>query len=99
VKLSAGLAVPRRLSNAAARSGIPVSLVSTKAGTARVTVKSRGRTIASGTTKLRANDARSIKVSGRRIARNRSATLKVSVTVTAGKERTTRTATVSVSKR
>jgi alkaline phosphatase len=99
VRLTAGVAVPRTLSSAAARRGVPVSLVATKDAKATLTLKSGSRTIAKGTATLKAGRATAGKLSGRRITKSRAAKLKLTVVVTAGKERVTRTATLTVTKR
>jgi alkaline phosphatase len=98
VKLAAGVAAPSTITNAAARKGIPVSLLATKAATAKVTLKSGSRTLSTSTVKLSANSPKAARLSGKKIARNRSTTLTVSVAVTAGSDKTTRTAQVTVTR-
>lgn len=98
VKLAAGVAAPSALSNAAARKGVPFSLVTTKASSAKVTLRNGTRTLSTKTVRLSAGSARTAKLSGAKIARRKAAKLTATIVVTAGKERVTRTARVSVSR-
>jgi alkaline phosphatase len=98
VKLSAGVAVPKSLTNAAARKGVPVSLLASKTASAALTLKDGSKTIAKGSAKLTGGTAKSLTLSGSKVRKNRSASLKLTVVVTAGKEQVTKTATIKVSK-
>lgn len=99
VKLTAGVAVPRTLSSAAARKGVPASLLSSKAATAVVTLKSGGTTLSKTTVKLSGGAAKAVSLKATKLAKGRATTLKLTVVATAGKESVTRTATVKVTKR
>ncbi|MGX6449196.1 alkaline phosphatase [Patulibacter sp. S7RM1-6] len=98
-KLTAGLATPGRVSNAAARKGFSLSLLASKAGKARVTVTSGRTTVARGTVAVKANRATAVRVKATKLRAGRSGRLRVTATVTAGKERVTRHAGVRVTKR
>lgn len=98
VKLAGAVVAPRTLSNAAARRGITVSLLATKASSAKVTLKNGSRTLSTKTVKLSANSPKSAKLSASKLARRKAARLTVSVVLTAGSEKITRTAKVSVTR-
>lgn len=98
-KLSAGVAVPRRMTNASARAGIPASLLSSKAATAVVTLKNGSKTLSSTKVKLTAGTARSLTLKASKLSRNRAASVRLTAVVTSGNEKITRRATISVSKR
>ena len=98
VKLAAGVASPGSLSNAVARKGVSFSLVATKASSAKVTLKSGGRTLSTKTVKLSANSPKTAKLSGAKIARRKAAKLTATIVLTAGEEKVTRTARVSVTR-
>lgn len=99
VKLTAGLAAPRTVGNASARKGFSLSLLASKGAKARVTVKAGRTTVAKGTVKVRANRAAALVVKTTKLRAGRAATLHVSAVVTAGREKVTRNARVSVTKR
>ncbi|MEV4420880.1 alkaline phosphatase [Patulibacter sp. NPDC049589] len=98
VKLAGGIAAPGTLSNAAARKGVPVSLLATKASSAKVTLKNGSKTLSTTTLKLSANSPKAAKLSASKLARRKAAKLTISVTTTAGTEKVTRTARVSVTR-
>lgn len=98
VKLSAGVAVPKSLTNAAARKGVPVSLLSSKSASVALTLKDGSKTVGKGTAKLTGSAAKNVTLSGSKLKKNRSATLKLTAVVTVGKEKVTKTATIKVSK-
>lgn len=99
VALSVGVAVPRTLSVAAARKGLPVSLVASKASKVSVTVKRGNKTVAKRTVKLGANRAKAATIKATKLSRGKSASLTVAVKATAGKERASRSARVTATKR
>jgi alkaline phosphatase len=98
VKLSAGLAVPRSLSSTVARKGVPVSLVSSKATSVVLTLKSGSRTISRRTVKLSGAGAKNATLSASKLKKRRSATLKLTAVATSGKEQVTRRATIRITR-
>lgn len=99
VKLSVGVAAPRSLSVAAARKGVPVSLVASKASSVSVTLRRGSKTLAKRTVKLGANSAKATTVKAKGLPSGKSTSLSVSVKATAGKESASRSTAVTATKR
>ncbi|MDO9410119.1 alkaline phosphatase [Patulibacter sp.] len=98
VRLTAGVAVPRRLTSAVARKGVPVSILSSKSAKVVLTLKRGSTTISRTTVQVPAGGTKNVTLSGRKLRAKRSATLKLTAVATSGKESVTRRATISVSK-
>jgi len=98
VPLRAGVAVPRRLPSATARRGVPVTVLSTKAGKATVTLTASGKTLSKKTVSVKANAPKSVTASARKLRARRAASVRVTVKVTVGRASTTRRTTIAVSR-
>ncbi len=99
VRLAAGIAVPKALTNAAARKGVPVSIVASKSAKVALTLKNGSTTLSQKTVSISAGGTVNTKLSASKLKKNRSAKLKLTAVATSGKEKVTKTATVSVSKK
>ncbi|MEV4419489.1 alkaline phosphatase [Patulibacter sp. NPDC049589] len=98
VKLSAGVAVPKTLSNLGARKGVPVSLLGSKSATVVLTLKNGSTTLSKTTVKVTGGTAKSATLKASKLRKKRAAKLKLTAVATAGSEKVTRTATISVTK-
>jgi alkaline phosphatase len=99
VRLAAGIAVPRSLTNAAARKGVPVSIVASKSAKVALTLKNGSTTLSKKTVSVSAGGTVNTKLSASKLKKNRSAKLKLTAVATSGSEKVTKTATISVSKK
>jgi len=97
-KLASAIAVPKRLTNAVARKGVPVSVLASKAAKVVLTLKNGSSTLSRTTIQVPAGGTKNVTMSARKLKTKRSASLKLTAVATSGKESVTRKATISVSK-